>query len=172
VLKRNVEHNGFQNVVLENVAASNESGSIRLYLTASAMEDSMIDAGQAKQAIDVKAVRLDDYFADSSEGLDVIKIDTEGAEAIILEGMRNILRKNSTLRLVMEYSPRLLKASGYEPEEVLTKLMGQGFEIQFFDEAGRALVDLPADSTSRLTDRLRAESTYANLFLRRQQTTR
>ena len=119
----------------------------------------MIDAGQGKKAINVKSVRLDDYFADAPEGLDVIKIDTEGAEAIILQGMlANILRKNRTLRLVMEYSPRLLKASGHEPDEVLTKLIDQEFEIQFFEDAGGALVDLSADSTSRLTGTLEKQN--------------
>ena len=117
VLKKNVEHNGFQNVVLENLAASNAPGKVRLYLTASAMEDSVIDAGQAKEAIDVQAVRLTNDFANSPRGLDVIKIDTEGAEAIILQGMQNILRKNRSLRLVIEYSPKLLKAAGTHPKK-------------------------------------------------------
>ena len=88
---------------------------------------------------------------DSSRGVDVIKIDTEGAEAMILQGMENILRKNKTLRLVIEYSPKLLETSGHDPEEVLNKLTGLGFRIQFLDEAEGALVDLPPDSTSRLT---------------------
>ena len=39
--------------------------------------------------------------------IDVMKIDAEGAEPMIFEGMPNVLKDNPELKIVMEYSPHL-----------------------------------------------------------------
>ena len=48
----------------------------------------------------VQGVSLDDYFG--SDRLDFVKIDVEGAEALVLQGMRKILRSQRP-SLVIEF---------------------------------------------------------------------
>ncbi len=49
----------------------------------------------------VPMVRLDDVIGD--DPVDVIRIDAEGAEPLILEGARQILRRSPTILICMEW---------------------------------------------------------------------
>ena len=66
---------------------------------------------------------LDSYL----EGLDessvnVIKIDTEGAEGVILEGMTQTVEDNRGLKVFLEYDPHNLRQAGYDPSELFGDL--------------------------------------------------
>jgi len=76
LLKKNVEINGYQNVVIEQKAISNKTGKARLYL----YEDHkgkhrIFDPGEGQQFIEIETIRLDDYFE---------QIDYEGPLAEIV----------------------------------------------------------------------------------------
>lgn len=66
---------------------------------------------------------LDDYFAEREESVDFIKVDTQGAEALILAGMSELVRRSSDIVVAMEYSPRHLAGLGVAdlstPDETL-----------------------------------------------------
>lgn len=56
----------------------------------------------------VLATTMDQLLANLDiERVNVIKIDAEGAEPLIFEGMEEVLKRNSDLRIVMEFSPHL-----------------------------------------------------------------
>ncbi|HCJ66858.1 MAG TPA: FkbM family methyltransferase, partial [Elusimicrobia bacterium] len=48
---------------------------------------------------------LDNFFKDKENKIDVVKVDVEGAEEIILDGMRGIIEKNN-LKLFIEFFPK------------------------------------------------------------------
>jgi hypothetical protein len=52
---------------------------------------------------DVAATSLDAYFADAP--LDFVKLDVEGAEAVVLRGMRRLLRESKPTLAVEFHTP-------------------------------------------------------------------
>ena len=81
------------------------------------------------ETIDVDAVALDQYADRIPAGPVLIKIDTEGNESKVLEGMRAIIEKVGDLRLVIEFNPKCLDANGVSPRSFLERLDQLGFDV-------------------------------------------
>lgn len=133
ILQRNVRLAGLRNVVLEQKAVSNEPGSIRLFLSESNKGDHRIyqPEGERRESVEVEAVDLDAYFAGVEEQVDFVKIDTQGAELVILQGMRGILKDSDALVMAVEYSPRHLAGFDATADQLL-EIIG-GFGASMFD---------------------------------------
>ena len=84
LLQKNVAANGYANVVLEQKALSNEPGSLKLYLAEENLGDHRIYPVGEREFVEVEAVTLDDYLAEKGGRVDFIKVDTQGAEGVIL----------------------------------------------------------------------------------------
>lgn len=100
VLKENRQLNDFKNVIIENLAVSDKSGFIHLELSE--------DTGQhriSEKGLKIKAITLDDYF--QNQMVDFIKMDAEGHERKIFNGMRHIL-ENPNLKMITEFYIKLL----------------------------------------------------------------
>jgi FkbM family methyltransferase len=168
LLKRNVRLNGLQNVVLEQKAVSNESGSIRLYLADENKGDHRIfETSEARQFVEVEAVTLDEYFEDYAGRIDFVKIDTQGAEAAIVEGMRGLLEKNPEVVMAVEFDPSALDAFGYEAAAFLDGLGNSGF--RFYDLGEWSMVGpLKKVAAAALLRRFTVENEqFTNLLLTR-----
>jgi hypothetical protein len=98
--------------------------------------------------VDVEAVRLDEYFKDQKRPIDVLKMDTQGAEGLILEGMTGLLEgQTDGPTIFMEFWPHGLKGIGTDAGVLLKKL--QSYNYKFYDfhpkqKKGLPLVE-PAD---------------------------
>ncbi len=118
LLRKNVKLNGLTNVVLERKALSNRKGTVKLYIATENKGDHRIyqPEGESRLSVDVEAVRLDEYFQDRKPGIDFIKIDTQGAEGLILEGMKGLLEgRTDGPTIFMELWPHALKEMGTDP---------------------------------------------------------
>ncbi|MGB3613737.1 MAG: FkbM family methyltransferase [Elainellaceae cyanobacterium] len=78
---------------------------------------------------DVEAIALDDYF-DSDTLVDFIKIDAEGSEPFIFEGMRQLIARQSQLKIVFEFYPQLFESANRNPRQFLESLQHDGFALQ------------------------------------------
>ena len=80
-----------------------------------------------------------------NEKIDLVKIDVEGAEPLVLEGMKDIIEKNPELRIILEFTPDNLLHAGIQPIEFLQKLMESGFRIQCINEETGSLEEIFTD---------------------------
>ena len=132
LLKKSVEINGFENVVLIQKAVSNITDKVKLFL---GDDDSAINRiydaklGDAKESIDVESVTIDEYFKENDELVNFIKIDSEGSEIKIINGMKLFLSRNQELVMMTEFFPFLIKKSGDEPNQYLKSLEKSGFSL-------------------------------------------
>ena len=132
LLKKSVEINGFENVVLIQKAVSNITDKVKLFL---GDNDSAINRiydaklGDAKESIDVESVTVDEYFKENDELINFIKIDSEGSEVKIINGMKQFLSRNQELVMMTEFFPFLIKKSGDEPNQYLKSLEKSGFSL-------------------------------------------
>ena len=132
LLKKSVEINGFENVVLIQKAVSNITDKVKLFL---GDNDSAINRiydaklGDAKESIDAESVTIDEYFKENNELINFIKIDSEGSEVKIINGMEQFLSRNQELVMMTEFFPFLIKKSGDEPNQYLKSLEKFGFSL-------------------------------------------
>jgi len=132
LLKKSVEINGFENVVLIQKAVSNITDKVKLFL---GNDDSAINRiydaklGDTKESIDVESVTIDEYFKENDELVNFIKIDSEGSEVKIINGMKQFLSRNQELVMMTEFFPFLIKKSGDEPNQYLKSLEKFGFSL-------------------------------------------
>ncbi len=93
VLKKNISLNNCQNVLCEQMALGDKSGTAYLFKEARSIgTHSMIKKKHGSQEkISVKVTKLDEYFS-STKKIDAIKIDVEGFELSVLVGARMILK--------------------------------------------------------------------------------
>lgn len=81
----------------------------------------------------VEAMPLDEI---TQGKVDFIKIDTEGAEPFILDGMRKLLERNPHVNILVEFCPTSLRDAGVEPREFLSKLKKLGFSLSITTNSG------------------------------------
>lgn len=142
ILKQNVRENGYGNVILEQKAVSNKTGTAKLYLSENTQDNRIFDSHDNRPSIDIETVKLDDYF-DSKDTVDFIKIDIQGAEPLAIEGMMQLLNKNRNIKLAGEFWPMALKALGIYPRRYIDMLIQGGFSMLWdINEAEGTLVPI------------------------------
>jgi FkbM family methyltransferase len=129
-LKKNVERNGYKNVVLFQKAVSNETGKGNLYIGKARSLDRIYPFEGQQGSLEIERVRLDDVI---QEKLGFIKMDVEGAEGLALQGMKRILDSPS-LKMVLEINPSMEEEAGTNYLDVLQLL--SGFRLHLIKKEG------------------------------------
>ena len=88
--------------------------------------------------VKVLAAPLDDLIPGFP---DVVKIDVEGAELEVLQGMSRILQ-SPKLRLIVEWHPTLQQAAGHAPDALPRQLLDLGFTLQVVTHTHSAMLHL------------------------------
>ena len=83
--------------------------------------------------IEVDVIPLDDLIP-AGERVDVVKIDVEGAELAVLEGMSRVISDNPDLAIIAEFGPSHLKATHVTPESWFSAFRDRGFDGYVIDE--------------------------------------
>ncbi len=76
------------------------------------------------RTIEVTEVALDTIIRGP---VDAIKIDVEGVELMVLDGIARILSENPAIFLWVEWAPYCMRNAGYEPMDLLDRLRTLGF---------------------------------------------
>jgi len=147
-----------------NAAVADRDGTLRLYRRLTrAGNTSIIESTPeelealdepASEPFDVPAIALDSLLVHLSR-VDLVKIDVEGAEALVLEGMRELVaRRHPTI--VMEWSPWQTRRAGFEVSK-LVSLIGELDLIPHRIGPGGTTEEISLDALAGLT--------YQNLVL-------
>jgi FkbM family methyltransferase len=138
-LFRNVEINRYINrVTLVNQAVTDRRGQITFRALRHHLGSStIIDIPQERvhhyqdevDEITVSTTSLDEYFSGTDQRIALIKVDAEGSEPFILDGMQAVLDRNPTIKLVLEFVPALIRGAGRDPRAFLMSLEQHGFRL-------------------------------------------
>ena len=128
VLRRNVAASGLANIVVEPVAAGKAAAERELYVRG---EKSAVNSffpascyAHVTEVLRVPVVPLDALV----DAADVVKIDVEGAELDVLEGMPRLLATKRPA-LVAEWHPLLQQLAGYAPDALPRWLLERGWRL-------------------------------------------
>jgi len=134
LLKKNIEVNDYHNVILENKAVSNQNGFANLEISNRIGEHKIIPE-RTKNTIQVQTITLDSIFQSK---IDFVKIDTEGYDFKVIDGMKKIIDRFHP-KLMIELYPRLMEKAGLSLENSLIKLQSKGYD--FFDMETRTKIN-------------------------------
>jgi FkbM family methyltransferase len=131
LLRRNVVANGYQDrVTLTPEAVCDASRRVSIFQSHedSAYSSMYATPGVSAECVVVQATSLDQFFRERGwPHVDVMKMDIEGAEPVALQGMVELAHRIPDLKLITEYHPMLLDASGRKPERMFDALEDLGF---------------------------------------------
>jgi FkbM family methyltransferase len=135
ILKRNVEENGYKNIILVNKALSNKSGRIKLFINKENTGDHRIyDLKNEREFISIQAITLDDFFKKRAKKVDLIKMDIQGAEVRAFKGGNRLIKENMSIKILTEFWPHGLELSGSSAKEYCLLLKKNKFTIYNVDE--------------------------------------
>jgi len=99
-LKYNIKVNNVRNIIARNFAIGDSNGRSLLYVFKQRNWNSMIPSGREfASTIEVDVKILDDELEEESK-IDIIRIDAEGYECTIIDGMKKILTHDKPLLIV------------------------------------------------------------------------
>ncbi len=161
LLKKNVEINGFKNVVLEQKALSDTQGKMMLSLNNENTAGHHLDFkhDDTINSIEVDVLSLDEYFSNKNIDINFIKMDVEGAESNVIQGMTNILKNSKNLKMIVEYNPNAINQLGLNPENYLNLLLENKFSLYDINEKTQNLEKTDSIKLLKKYDKL-----YTNLF--------
>ncbi len=146
LLKKNVKKNRYQNVILENMALSNSNGKIKLYLAKQNRGEHRIYRSKAvsNDFVEVNMMTLDEYFKNVPliEKIAFIKMDVEGSEWGVLQGMRSLLEKKSKLKILLEFDPDQIMDFGTNPKDIINFLHDECFKFSYVDEKEKQIKNI------------------------------
>jgi glycosyltransferase involved in cell wall biosynthesis len=137
ILKKNVVLNNLMNVEIHQEAVSNTTDT----------------------------VRLESYLGDIGEQDVTLKIGTQGRELNVLEGMQQFLRDHENVKMVIEFNPKCIAATGYKPDDLLNKIISMDFDIYFILDDKRLFYKLDPAAISKWPELMQGyEGRYLNLL--------
>jgi FkbM family methyltransferase len=148
ILRDNVQVNGFLElgiIHLHQLAVTDRSGKARLSIfQRDSGHNTLFSDEKADSEIEVSTTSLDEILA-AEEQVDIVKIDAEGAEPLILRGMRHVIERNPNIRIVLEFAPVHLKRAGCGPLELLDEIASLGFAIRRIDDVNGDLLNVTSE---------------------------
>jgi len=142
ILKQNIDINDYSNITIEKKIISDKIGSINL------------------NEKNFNSTTLDDYF--KNRKIDFIKVDVDGFEKKVTDGMLRVLENNQNIKLMMEYYPPGLEKFSGNPTDFPKKLELFGFEIFDIPQNMKKVV---ADDLAKMYPN--SQNEYTNLFFLR-----
>jgi FkbM family methyltransferase len=135
ILMTNLKSWHTKNVTAYNNAASDENRTVDLHVSPGHSNHSLV-AGYtpSEQTVPVQAVCLDDLLA--NEKMDFVKIDVEGHELRVLNGMRKLIAASPKFMMLVEYNPIALAKACPSPTMMLDLLTELGFQYHAILEDG------------------------------------
>jgi FkbM family methyltransferase len=170
LLKKNIQLNSYTNIQPIETAVSDECGAIQLYLSAMDNGSHSIFGAAARGVATTKTVAattLDGFLeGEGWPNIDLVKIDVEGAENRVLDGMEQLCERSPKLNLIIEYCPALIQATGANPHDLLDRLAAMKLAVRFIDEKNGVLPPEASDPTV-ITEKLLKQENYINLLCSR-----
>ena len=146
---------------VNQVAISERTQTATFYLhPTSGMSNSLVNAWEGSSPVTVQCYSLDDWLAlESIHKVALVKIDVEGAEPLVLRGMRGIMQSPHKPHIISEFCPGNL--GGPEAEnEIFDLLLQHGYKIYgITSRGGIEQVRAPSHLRRSMNDR-----GYANIF--------
>lgn len=139
LLKNNLEKNKVSNVTVINQAVSDRKSTANFVVSQDGAMNSLAKNTHMYQNVinttTVETTSLDIFINEFNiPKVDLIKIDVEGAEHLVLAGMKNLLSASEGIKVLFECSDSTASGFKYSAKDFLEALSGDGLDIGFIDD--------------------------------------
>ncbi|HKI21375.1 MAG TPA: FkbM family methyltransferase [Isosphaeraceae bacterium] len=168
LLRKSITANYRSNVSVEPKALSDRRGSITLHIheTNRGGHSILEDAGRTA-SVEVETVTLDEYLGGRESEIGLVKIDVEGAEGLVLAGMRETLRKRLPRTVIVEFNPSAVRRTGLDPEDVLRRVLEPGYRVRTLEVWSGRSTTMDETGAIDLLKRMEADATWTDLVFER-----
>lgn len=149
MLYQTIEVNGFLNrVELVNKAVTDSSGNISFSMLKNhhgsgsivTFSDEHLERSREEvETINVDTISLDEYFNNRDINIDIIKIDAEGSEPYIFDGMRKLINDNPNMIIICEFNQALISGAKRDPRKFLEQVEQHGFPLRYIDSSSNIM---------------------------------
>jgi FkbM family methyltransferase len=127
LLVKNIEVNGYTNVIPVQKAVSAEKGKATLFLSEDSLTNSLHGDG-LMGSVEVDVTSIDEFIKSVNSPVNLAKIDVEGEEINVLEGMKKTIAENPDLKILAELSKGWVKKVGLSIPGFLEKVRNYGLK--------------------------------------------
>jgi FkbM family methyltransferase len=138
LLQKTITINSLQNSIkLSQIALSDSSGKKVFFAhpNRDQAKDGLVDTGRGEKTveIEVETMTLDEWWkGEGKPHVDVVKIDTEGAELLVLRGASEFLKEAKPI-IYLEIEESNLKAYPYGKEDIVQFIYSNGYILETID---------------------------------------
>ena len=131
LLNKNVKINGYNNVTTVQKAVFSQSGKMQLFLDKNNLGGHSLSKANVNKSnsTSTEVTSIDDYFINSKQKIDLVKMDVQGLEMKVIEGMDNVIKENKEIQIILEFWPWGLQNAGSSSPTLLNKLGEYGFTL-------------------------------------------
>ena len=130
-------------------AVGAEGGTVQLWLNSHHHADHRVITDQFRAStspantVSVPMVTIDGFLERNPGPICLIKIDVQGFELPVCEGMSATLEQNRDVSLILEYAPSDMRDLGFEPSHLIKFLTDRGFECSLINADGTLSPGVP-----------------------------
>lgn len=129
-LKRNIELNGYKNIIPVMKAVSNENTVMRFYQTESQTANTLV-AQEGATETEIEVISLDSFLPTINvDHIDFMKIDTDGSEPLAMKGMVDTIKNSPDFVMLAEYMPSNVRRYYEDPMMFLTVAEECGLKLE------------------------------------------
>lgn len=170
LLQENVSHNGLANAQLYPLALSDRNENGKLFLSTDNFGDHRIYTDSDDRISHaIQLVHGDQHLTPIAEHIDFLKIDTQGAEYFVVNGLRKLIaRNNAHLRIILEFCPYGIRHSGADGHQLIALLESFGMQYHIIDHIEHRLIPAQAHHLTDWVDELAQQPEnqgFINLFV-------
>lgn len=142
MLLANIALNNQLNVLPVHAGLSNVTQNAQIYLSDDNWGDHQIyDAGLARNSVSISLLHGDNFLVDKIDRIDVLKVDTQGAEFLVMTGLDAMIRKSlPKLTIIIEFWPFGLKKAGSHGHKLLDLLLSYQLPMAIVDQIEQRLI--------------------------------
>lgn len=145
-LEYNVRALGSGNVRLARSALADSSRATPFHLSRGTIGSSLRPRGDTSDTVRVETTTIDATLAGIEPGPLLVKLNVEGAEPLVLAGMRETIARFSDLTMFVEVNPPGLRLAGFDGEQLVAQLGELGFDVYAIRLADQTLTRVDAST--------------------------
>jgi FkbM family methyltransferase len=170
LLDNNIKINNCSNVQAFQLALSNIDDDGFLFLSADNFGDHQIyDNNEDRRKQPILLVNGDTHTQQFLNQVNLIKIDTQGAEWQVLQGIKELIKKSlPQLQMILEFSPNSLRLAGSKPDDLLQYIFSLKLPIAMIDHINHQLIPTSFEEMKAWSDATKPDINdlgFFNLFI-------
>jgi len=138
-------------IVPLQLAVGTEVGTVNLWINDHHHADHRIateefhSAHPGSKEVRVSLTSIDSFLESKPGPVSFVKIDVQGYELAVCQGMQNTLRQNPDIAIVLEYMPSAMRELGFEPSDLIDFFAERDFEVYQIHSRGKLSSGVPAN---------------------------